>query len=347
MLLVAIAVLYLVYYWSKIVTKSIKFSFLASLGLFISYLFYGLAGYIFPDMVIAGIIVATLIILTKSPYGIGWQAFLGLLLGFGGLVHFKMFVFAVMSVLVLAYRTWRHDHRLPYVAVVPVFVIGVIFLYYTHKWFGVWNPGAIDTDIGVSLRSSLVNNVSAILFDAARGVIPNSPIFLLLFLGLPMWFRKQREMLLMTVVCIVPSIALTVFFNGWGGGDAPVERYMMNFLPVLAPAIALAVQCLKVLWQRTLIVLLFIVTLLITLHCINIRRGGLVLFRRLTLPVLSNTPIAFDHLFPRFDLATNPIGHAWVKVAVDYLLVLCLVIYGWKMSGRSVPLSRTTSSAGR
>lgn len=334
MILVAVAVLYLTYYWSKIITKSIKVSFIATAVLFVSYVFYGLVGYIFPDMVIGAVIVASLIIIMKRPDSYAWQFVLGGLLGFGIFLHYKMFSFAAVAFLALCYRTWLRHRKLPYVGAVPLVIIAAIFLYLTHKWFGVWNPSAVLSDLGVGLRpTAFFKNASAILFDAARGLIPNNPAYLLLFLGIPIWFRKSRVTFIVAVLCIAPQIGTFVLFNDWRGGDSPAGRYIMNFLPVLIPAVAFALQYLRAVWQRLVAIVLFVVTALITLYYIKIKLGWLGVDSPISSPLLKGTSFAFDRLFPQFDVTTNPTGkYDWLKVAIYYLILLGLMAYGWMIS---------------
>lgn len=334
MMVIAVGVLYLTYYWTKHITKSIKYSFIASLGLFVSYLFYGLAGYIFPDIVMAAVIVGSLLILAKAPHNPMWQAILGVILGFSLLVHYKMLAFAAFVILCLCYITWKQFRKIPYAAIITITLFGALLLYLTHEWFGIWNPSGVLADLGVGPRpAALLNNLSAVLFDSARGIIPNSPIFLLVFLGLPIWFRKNKLTLAMTLICIALPVAAFVVFSDWRGGDSPAGRYAMNFLPVLAPAMALAIQYLRTLWERLLVALLFIITAAITVYFAKIELGWLGVTSPISSPILYNTRLAFDRIFPQFDVATQPTGKSdWLKVALYYSILLGLVIYGWYLS---------------
>lgn len=336
MVLISVAVLYLTYYWSKAITKSIRLSFIAGAALFISYVFYGLAGYIFPDMVIGAVIVASLLIITKKYDSYAWQVLLGLLLGSGIFLHYKMFSFAAVAFLALCYKTWTKRRTLPYAAAVPLAVLSAIFLYLTHKWFGIWNPSGVLADLGVGLHpESLPKNASAILFDAARGFIPNNPLFLLLFVGLPIWFRKSRETFIVAILCILPQIGTFVLFNDWRGGDSPAGRYIMNFLPVLLPTVAFSLQYLKKAWERVVAIALFAVTALITGYYIKIKLGWLGVDSPISSPILKGTRLAFDRWFPQFDVATNPTGRLdWLKALTYYIVLIGLVIYGYVISKR-------------
>lgn len=335
MIMISVLVLFLTYYWSKAITKNAPLSFLASLVLFGSYIFYGLAGYIFPDIVMGGIIVASLLIVVTRPYDRVWQVVLGLLLGFGFLVHYKMLAFAVPVVLILSYLMFKEKKTLPYFVVLPCVFFGCLLLYLNHKWFNVWNPADIITDLGVGMHLELIfHNISAVLFDSARGLIPSNPIFILLFPGLAIWFNKNRKTLLITGASIFLSLIAYVSFNDWGGGDAPAGRYTMNFLPVVMPALTYVFIYAKKLWQRAIIAVLVAASFLITLYLIKIELGWLGVEGRgaHSSPILYGTPLASDRFFPQF-VGNFPNGQFdWQKILLYCAIIIGLTIYGYKIS---------------
>ena len=337
MVLIAVGVLFLTYYLCKEITKSIKWSFLASFALFFSYVFYGIVGEIFPDVAIGAVIAASLLIVLKKPTSLVWQVVLGIILGFSVLLHYKMLGFAGVTFLTLCYKTWTMERKLPYVAAVPLLFFVILLLYQTHTWFGIWNPSGVLGDLGVGLHpASTPKNLSAILFDAARGFIPNNPIYLLLFVGLPIWFRGNRESLVIIILCILPQVATFVMFNDWRGGDSPAGRYIMNFLPVLMPAMAYAFMYLRKFWQRLLVVALFIINIVITIYFVKIKLGWLGVTSSTSSSILLNTPLAFDRWFPNFSIATNLMGHHdWLKAVAWFFVLIGLMYYGYIVSVRA------------
>lgn len=343
MILVAVAVVFLVYYWSKIITKSVKLSFIASAALFASYVFYGLAAYIFPDMLIGALIIASLIIVLARPHSIGWQIVLAVLMGFSVFVHYKLLGFVGLTFLILCYKTWTQQRKLPYATAIPLFILTVAFFYLTHKWFGIWNPSKVIADLGVGMHpEATFKNLSAILFDSARGFVSNNPFFLLLFVGLPIWFRKSRETFVITLVCIAPQVVTFVMFNDWRGGDSPAGRYIMNFLPVLMPTVVFAMLYLRKTWQRLIVAVLFAANAAIAFYYMKIQLGWLGVDSPVSSPILKGTSLAFDHLFPQFDAATNPLGrYDWIRVVVYYLVLIGLMLYGYVLSGGSLRLAKS------
>jgi len=104
--------------------------------------------------------------------------------------------------------------------------------------FGAWNPASIYSN--VSLKASAPHIVSAILFDSMRGLIITCPILAIIFVGSPICFKERRESFLSMLFVIFPTMFILSTFNFWQGGDSPIGRYVLDFLPVLIPAIGFA-----------------------------------------------------------------------------------------------------------
>ena len=109
-------------------------------------------------------------------------------------------------------------------------------------------------------------SISAMMFDSFRGLLVNNPIMIFIFLGLPLWFKKNRQSLILTVLATVPSIIVLSLFFQWNGGDAPLGRYLIDILPLYIPALAFAIEALKESWQRMLLSLTAVVTFIITIN---------------------------------------------------------------------------------
>ena len=209
----------------------------------------------------------------------------------------------------------------------------LLFLYMTYNWFGTFNPTAIYTN--VNLHASPVHIVSALLFDSMRGIIVNNPVALLVFVGLPIWFRYYRASLVLSVLTLAPSMALLAIFNQWQGGDAPIGRYTIDFLPVFMPAIGLAIAYCTRTWQKVAAGSLVIATLLIALDFILTKRPYIrgdmrsPLFAQLQ----HYTGFGFDRFLPTFSMNTTLIfPNGAVKIALGYILLLGLLFYGYRTS---------------
>lgn len=216
--MIATLTICLTWAWAKEITGNRKTAYGAAALLAICYFFNGLTGYIYPDMFIAAATLGVLLMITKGRYRkLGHQLLLGFLLGFLVLLHVKSLAIVAPALLVLIYKSWKDFRKLPWlVLLVALALIAYNFLT-LHKWFGVWNIQDVwgaDAHLG----ANPLNTVSAMLFDSARGLLVYQPILLLIFAGLPIWFRKRRESLAITLIIILPFMGVLALFSEWQGG---------------------------------------------------------------------------------------------------------------------------------
>jgi hypothetical protein len=150
-------------------------------------------------------------------------------------------LFALFSVLTSAQR-----RAMDVVSLILPLVLGtVIYAIVDLKLYGlpVPNAGYFMFTSGQPELRPLSDPVLAFLglfFDRARGLIPNSPVYLIVFAGLAVSLRRRKgpRWLLLTAALagIVPA---TNHF--WGGGWAPPSRYMLVSgaltIPLAAPAL--------------------------------------------------------------------------------------------------------------
>lgn len=297
-------------------------------------------------MLIAGLTLASLIIIEKYPERSKWQFLLGVLLGFMVLAHFRTLAVAGPAILLLSHRLWKKRRQLPWPAIIPT---GLFVLYYflsLHHWFGVWDPQRIVT-ANINLGNSPFNNVPAMLFDSNRGLLIFNPVTVLIFVGLPLWLKFHRSSFFFATIITVPSMVILAFFTGWNGGHAPVGRYLVDMLPVFMPAVVLAIRRLSRWWQRAVVAVLIVATLAISLDA-AIQHFPLIdsydtytrapLFQQLA----THTGLDLDKFLPSYSVSsTHPIAtdenvlinrHGALKVVVDLALLIVLTGYGYYLS---------------
>lgn len=350
MTVLATVVVWLTWVWTYIVTKNRKVAYLASFMLTICYFFNGLVGAIYPDMLIAAISLAALIMLERYYKKPIHQVWLGILLGFLVLVHIKTLNIVLPVLAVLSYKLWQAKRNLPWISALIVLVfVGYYFVSF-HHWFGIWSVSGAYGSVGTDFHNNPAAIVAAQLFDSTRGLLVYNPILLLVFVGLPLWFKRHRETFLVTLVVLLPSMAFLSTFNQWHGGQAPLGRYIIDFLPAFIPALAFAIMAFKEKWQKVLVFLMAAATFLITLD------GTLTKFPlipgNLTNPprtplftqIYDKTHWSLDRLFPTYSTTvTHVIGrHGRLKALIDYLVVIALVAYGYWLS-KSSPKKREVS----
>jgi len=340
MVVLATAVVWLTWVWTNIVTKNRKVAYLAAFLLTICYFFNGLTGAMYPDMLIAAITLTVLIMLERYYKKLLHHFWIGLLLGFLILVHIKNLYIVLPALLVLSYKSWKAQRKIPWITFLIVAAFAIYFFVTFHKWFGVWNVSSAYGTIGTDFKNDPLVIGAAQLFDSTRGLLVYNPIILLLFVGLPLWFKKQRETFVVALVVLLPSIGALSIYNGWHGGQAPLGRYIIDFLPALIPAIAFTIIRMKSIWQRVCIALLAVITFLITLDSTLMKfplvPGGLnhpprsVLFTQ----IQNHTGLVLDKLLPSYSTnVTTIIGHhGLIKTVIGYCVVLVLMLYGYILS---------------
>jgi hypothetical protein len=337
MTLIATAVVWLTWLWTFKLTKNNRSSVIVAGLLAICLSFNGLAGYIYPDLIIAGLTLAALLILNfyfKKPV---YQFVFGLVLAVLVLIHFKTLSLAVPMFIIMVYRLWQAERKLPWWAVLSAAPLAIYFLITLHMWYGVWNPTQIYPS-DATLTASPLHTIPAMLFDASRGLFVYNPILLLIVVGLAPWFRQRRQSLVIAVLATAPSILLLTTFRLWNGGYAPTGRYLMDVVPVFVPAMAFALALLRARWQQAVVVVLIAATLFISVASTALKPSYLdpEAYRTRTAffsGVEKHTHIGFDHLLPSYSRYTTlDDRRGGFKVFLGMLALLSLAGYGYYLS---------------
>ncbi|MDE2690090.1 MAG: hypothetical protein OXI49_06200 [Acidobacteriota bacterium] len=82
--------------------------------------------------------------------------------------------------------------------------------------------------------SQLALGLNGLFFDLAYGLVACAPIWLLLFPGVLVSFRRNRRLLLEVALIAVPTLLLVASRREWYGGWSPPFRYGLVVLPFLA-----------------------------------------------------------------------------------------------------------------
>jgi hypothetical protein len=152
--------------------------------------------------------------------------------------------------------------------------------YIQYRWFGIFRPDAFQLVLlgnnysDQTFTLNIFGGLFGMLFDGESGLITNAPLLILIIPGLVWLYKYSREY----VIYILIPVALFLifqssvpFWNTWG----PPARYMMDFVPVLLPALSTS---LVVLWQkisgRLLVLLLSISSFMLSLTLFFRDRGG-------------------------------------------------------------------------
>lgn len=345
MVLVSLVVVWLTWVWINMITGKRTLSFVTTGILTTSLFFSGLAGYIYPDIPIAGLVLAALILLYKY-YDKFWPQFaFGVVVGVMPFFHLKTLSIAAPLMLILVYRYWRLKKTLPWAALISFVPLIIFFFICEHAWFGVWDPSS-QYSLSTTLTVNPVNGVPAMLFDYKMGFLTYCPIMLLIFVGLIPWAKKNLSSFSMAVLTLLPTVALLTVFNGWQGGASPPGRYFMEVIPALMPAMAYALDALKKYWQKAVVGILLIISLAFTVEMIVTKPPHADDTQTQTQPPLfvsiqnqTGSKFEIDKLFPKYtEVSTNPVGNKTdLKAWLGVILVAGSVGYGYILANSKQP----------
>lgn len=224
----------------------------AAFVLMTSIVYLSLVGYVFPDM-LAGLLVLSaysLLIDLKDAKTAWRRVALGVLCAFMIIVHVKTTLIALSIMGIGAWLPVRHESHITLQRrltramqlMVPFLIVYGTFTLKLHAWYGILLPTQMYQGNGQMLQLSPLHTIPAMLFDGFKGLFVLSPALLLMFVGLPIWYRHNKEHVFILLSILVPSFVIQATFNDWGGGWGPPARYMMLYIPLLSCAIAYAWQ---------------------------------------------------------------------------------------------------------
>lgn len=353
MVLGALLVAYLSYRWVNRVTAN-RWAALGAAGiLFSSASFLSLSGTVYPDLPIALLAVGGLLWL-ESPSRNRWRlAGLSLLLGIAPWIHTKATLLAGTIVAIALWQILRAARSKPLPAwrttfgdvgllLGPAAVLVALFEWKFAGWFGTPLPSQVYQEQLFAL--SPLFSLPAMAFDATKGLFINNPAFLLLFVGLPIWYRHNRGQLGRVAVVILPTLLINATFGDWWGGYSPPGRYAMELLPAALPAIGFAllpvlrgVTATRTVVPRVTAViagLLITAQLWITATMITTNaRWTLVTDSNPMLDTIRNhTPFEYATVVPKFGpqhLAVN--ADRW-RLGLMLITVVALIWLGWRLA---------------
>lgn len=336
MLAVAAALLMLSWLWVFKLTGSAWWSTTTAVIMASSVSYLSLAGHVFPDLIIAGLLVLALTLLRAGPKTANLMC-LGLIIGVLPWIHVKtIFYVATLGILALwpLRQQWRQASAWKLAAwlIIPAAILLGLYEWSLLAWYGTLLPTKAFSSSGQLFQISPLLSLSAGLFDATKGLLVNNPAFVLILPGLVVWWWRDRRSLAVVLLLILPTLLLQTTFNDWWGGWSPTGRYWLEFLPLLLPAAGFALADLSGLLWRCFFALALLVQLKYSQIYLSLHPSW-------RLPSEANPVMEqiqaqhrlnFGRFLPRFS-PTAAMSHAWLK---SYIMALaCLALMGaglWK-----------------
>jgi hypothetical protein len=140
-----------------------------------------------------------------------------------------------------------------------------------------------------------------ILFGLYRGLLPLSPVLILVPIGLVTLWREKRAVALVVIGAIVCSLAINSSYAYWDGGSATGPRHLVSMLPMACVALAFVRP--RGAWT-IVVALLALASFVISVVCASTEM----------LSGVERAAPFFDDILPRF-LAGGPMGAAPVLIS--------------------------------
>lgn len=320
------SLLLLTYIWSFNLTKDKLYSIISVSILALSTAFLSLNGYIFPNLILANLLIGAMIYLFKEDKKNLDYVVLGSILAVAPWVHVKaLLAFGTIGIIALISTIKKSrkllDLKVVYLCLFPTILLS-IFVYTLWKWYGVILPS--QTFAGdIIFAISPLKSFMASMFDSTKGILILNPVFALIICGLPIWYIKNRHQLAIIFLVIIPSLILQFSFLDWWGGWSPSNRYIMEYIPLLVPAITFAIMQVKNIIFRTSIVIFLIIQSIFAIISVFFTKEWFV-------PGDKNPVIEYTNQFLNIDLFTIlPIFTGDLKLVDGKLsFIVCIIVIG-------------------
>jgi hypothetical protein len=216
----------------------------AAITLLGSLSFLALMGQLFPDILTGTVLLGSLLCLARlrdHPQKLLPVVVLSALAGFAPYLHVKTCLMSLTLLALGLLHWWRNGRSGKTLAclLIPAGVLVAGYAITIHSWYHTWVITAPFSN-GILFHFAPGPSILANLFDTSRGLLPNNPAYLLILVGLPIWWKRDRNSALITLTVLLPSLLLQSTFADWAGGCSPAGgRYLMTYVFCALPAVAL------------------------------------------------------------------------------------------------------------
>jgi hypothetical protein len=255
-----------------------RYAFIAGVMLTLSIPFLSLSGYVFPDLILGALIAVIFGLIINREKKFLKEVVIGILAALLVWIHVKTTLIATSFVLIetiIIMRSPKNDksriRRL--VGLFSPFILLLLILQIKfYQWFGVLTPNGIYQGNTQLFQLSPFKTFLGHLFDPTKGLLILSPIWFTAFIGILEWYKRNKNQFLLVLFLVFPSFSIQATFADWAGGWSPPSRYLLQFLPLLLPTIALGLERMFANTKlRVIAFSLILVQILITIAYIALR----------------------------------------------------------------------------
>ena len=155
-------------------------------------------------------------------------------------------------------------------ACVVAFLIYGVPLPYAGYFLGAAQVDRLPDAKLVGLRPDVA--LPGMLFDRAFGLAGTAPWVFAGALGVGPLLRRDRPRGVTLLAVVLATIAALALYGPWQGGWSPPNRYMMELLPLWTPFVAAGLAAATALWQRAVVGVLVVPSLVASLWLAAIPR---------------------------------------------------------------------------
>lgn len=162
-------------------------------------------------------------------------------------LHTKFVIFEAAFAALFAGRL-RRDRTAVLALLAPIAISGLAWLAFFYAIYGTPNPEAPYGNYARDwVKLAFVpRGVLGLLFDQKFGVLPYAPVYALTAVGLAATRRSDKRWQVLALVAVFAAFVASSarLYMWWGGWSAPA-RFLVPAVPLLAPALALAIARLR------------------------------------------------------------------------------------------------------
>jgi 4-amino-4-deoxy-L-arabinose transferase-like glycosyltransferase len=295
---------------------------------------------IYPEVIAMFLLIAGTWTAVRVREGGGWvyAAGCGACAGLLPLLHAKFLVLTAALVL-LAVICFGRRRREMLSFSAPLLAAAIFLVVWTWYLFGPDIIGGLTVTGGEEGIFGSPWGVFGLYLDRVWGLLPYAPLYIAFFAGLPLpTYRRGllpwRVFIPFTVVAYSAAVGL---FRDWMGGTAPVPRYLVVMLPLLAICAAVAMGSAKKLWAKTVLALLAASQVVLTVFALIFPLGTYAVpttDNNLYHHFLGNNFLSagLERIFPLLHPA--PVSSAAIAQVAAWCVFIALLVYArrWYLS---------------
>jgi hypothetical protein len=223
---------------------------------------------VFPDMAGAAIVAwAAVWVMQPGTVAPARWAMRGALIATLPWLHTKFVVFTAGFAVLFLWRV-RRQVAAAVAFVAPIVAASVAWLLFFYVIYGTPNPLApFGSYARESVKLAFVpRSVFGLLFDQKFGLLTYAPIYAIVPFGVALGVRHSKwrwEIASLTAIAATFVLSSARFYVWWGGWSAPA-RYLVPVLPLVAPAIAVALVHAQRKWWQWVIAGLFLYSVIVS-----------------------------------------------------------------------------------